>query len=189
MAVRPCKICGTRVSTAERRCPNCGVDDPTNRRRIGCAAFLLGGLLILTYSYLAAPQWWPAPVPATPAVTPASEAIPLAGPAVAGPIDPGQEQATAVFTVGLARQVPHAFTLADLQQAAGAKGRIVYRQNDPKDPQWVYRWTASDGSYMLATVRPSGFIQVQLHTAGAVTVTFNNQGELYCDPLDCRARR
>ncbi|MBV9734369.1 MAG: hypothetical protein JO209_00565 [Acidisphaera sp.] len=189
MGLRACRGCGTRVSTAERVCPNCGVDDPTNRRRIGCGAFLLAGLLILGYSYLAAPWRWTGPSPPPPSPGPTQAAtIPAAVPAV-GPSDPNQEQARVAFRVVLAHQVPHAFTLADLQQAAGAQGRIVYRQNDPKDPQWVYRWSGTDASYMLATVRPSGFIEVQLRTAGDVVVTFNNTGEFYCDPLDCRARR
>lgn len=189
MALHPCRACGAQVSTDDRVCPVCGTDDPTRRRRVGCAAFMLCGLLIVAAGYGVHRSWQPGPAPGTtpvPQPVSAEQLLPI------GPVDPNQEAAPVSFTVGMARAMPRGFTLGDLQKAAGSLGRITFRGVDPRDPQTVYRWSNAAGgrtSTMLATVRPSGFIEVQIKTADGVLATFNNNGEIYCDPLDCRPRR
>ncbi|MBV9785474.1 MAG: hypothetical protein JO264_16830 [Acidisphaera sp.] len=191
MALQPCRVCGAQVSTEDRICPACGADDPTRRRRLGCLVFMLAGLTFIGASYGVHRAWQAGSAPPTGTATGAQ---PVAAEQVlaTGPADPNQEAAPVAFTLAMARALPQAFTLEDLQRAAGSLGRITFRDSGASDPKVVYRWNNSASgrsSTMLATVRPSGFIEVQIRTAGDVLVTFNNKGEVYCDPLDCRPRR
>lgn len=55
MAMKPCRECGTEVSTKAKTCPHCGVDHPADKvkaagasmQKIGCALTLLITLPIL----------------------------------------------------------------------------------------------------------------------------------------------
>ena len=52
MALKPCKECGKEISTDARRCPSCGVSNPTTDTGAGCLgliifSLLLGGIIAL----------------------------------------------------------------------------------------------------------------------------------------------
>ena len=49
MALKPCRECGTEVSTEAKKCPHCGVKNPTRvsgRQEVNKGAYLLVGFLL-----------------------------------------------------------------------------------------------------------------------------------------------
>ena len=102
------------------------------------------------------------------------------------PADPDEEVTQAPFTVEWAKTLRGFKTLADLQRAAGARGRISERDlSDHGHPSVGFHWrsqpTAGGPSgWMLATVFADGGIGVTVTTIDRVDVTVNNFGAFIC---------
>ena len=103
------------------------------------------------------------------------------------PDDPGEEVTQTLFTVEWAKTTLRGFkTLADLQRAAGTRGRISERDlSDRRHPSVGFHWRSQPTNggpavWMLATVFADGGIGVTVTTIDGVDVTVNNFGAFIC---------
>ena len=101
------------------------------------------------------------------------------------PVDPDQYDTKVDFSVAWARRLRGFSGLDDVQRAAKAKGKITERQLNDDDPSVSYHFRANNGrhlSYMLVTVRKSGFFGVSILTDDDTGIVLNNRGGFNCDP-------
>jgi hypothetical protein len=102
------------------------------------------------------------------------------------PKDPDQEVTKTDFTVAWALKLAGFKTLAELQKAAGSKGKITENHaDDEKDPRVSYHWGShpSNGriGFMMMTVRRNGDIAGGVMTDEGVEVIVNTLGALICE--------
>jgi hypothetical protein len=101
------------------------------------------------------------------------------------PIDPDQETTDVVFTSAWAMQHRDARSLIQLQDVAGAKGKIVEYLLKADPPRVVFRWNsvAPDGSksQLKATVFASGDFGATVSPAdGGEAIVLNSYGAFVC---------
>jgi hypothetical protein len=102
------------------------------------------------------------------------------------PADPGQYVTEKDFTLSWAKSLRGFHTLAELQKAAGSKGKISGRSLEGNDPTVEFHWRSeptkkASVGYMLATVRPNGQIDVSILTTNNEEVILNTKGAFVCD--------
>lgn len=98
------------------------------------------------------------------------------------PVDPNQYDTNVKFSVAWARRLRGFSTLEDVQRAAKIKGRITERNANDDDPSVSYHFRGEDGSYMLVTVKKSGFVGISILTGDDIDIVLNNRGEFDCEP-------
>ncbi len=108
-----------------------------------------------------------------------------AGPAPADgwpPPDPGEGVAKVSFTTAFAQGLRAARSLAALQEAAGARGRIVAVIGAGDAPHLVYEWKGAGGSgTMTAFVYRTGDFGVTIALSGrSEPIVLNNFGAFVC---------
>lgn len=112
----------------------------------------------------------------------------IAGSAMAqdwNPADPNQYETNVDFSVAWARRLRGFHGFEDVQRAAKAKGKITERNLDDDDPSVSYHFRGNNGhrvSYMLVTVRRSGFVGISILTDDNTDIVMNNNGVFSCDP-------
>jgi hypothetical protein len=123
----------------------------------------------------------------------------LSGAADWPPADPDDHVTRTEFTVAWAKQLRGFKTLADLQRAAGSRGRISARNlGDPRHPSVSFHWKSEpfEGArvgWMLATVNADGGIGAEIITSDKLDITVNNFGAFICGkcrpPIEAMGRR
>jgi len=102
------------------------------------------------------------------------------------PIDPNQEVTKTDFTVAWALKLAGFKTLAELQKAAGSKGKITENHaDDESGPRVSYHWRSHPANgrvgFMLMTVRRNGDIAGGVMTDEGVEIIINTLGALICE--------
>ena len=102
------------------------------------------------------------------------------------PSDPGEYVTEKDFTLAWAKSLRGFHTLAELQQAAGSKGKISGRSLEGDDPTVEFHWRSeplkkANVGYMLATVRANGNIGVTITTTNDELVILNTKGAFICE--------
>jgi hypothetical protein len=97
------------------------------------------------------------------------------------PTDPQAYSTEVNFTLRWAKRLKGFKTLADLQRAAKANGKISERSLEGDDPHVAFHWRSEppnvpEVGYMLATVRPNGKINVSVLTTDKHEVLADNLG-------------
>lgn len=97
------------------------------------------------------------------------------------PDDPQAYSTEVNFTLRWAKRLKGFKTLADLQRAAKANGKISERSLEGDDPHVTFHWRSEppnvpEVGYMLATVRSNGKINVSVLTTDKHEVLADNLG-------------
>jgi len=95
------------------------------------------------------------------------------------------------FTLDWARRLRGFRSIAELQEAAGAKGVVSDRHMEGPDPYITYHWRSEPPEtgaigYMLATFRPDGRINVSIMTTQNEEVVLDNRGGFAVEPAGTR---
>lgn len=103
------------------------------------------------------------------------------------PNDPHAYTTEVNFNLAWAKRLKGFKTLADLQQAAKAKGRISERSLAGDDPHVAFHWRSEPSNvpgvgYMLATIRPNGKINVSVLTTDKHEIIADNSGAFLVAP-------
>ena len=102
------------------------------------------------------------------------------------PADPREQQATAVFDRSWAVGLRDVHDFADLQRAAGTRGRIeTYDLNAPF-PRVVYDWTGSGGKGRMRAFlyEDGGFAAIISPSQSTSEIKFNSFGGFTCPACD-----
>ena len=101
------------------------------------------------------------------------------------PSDPNQGSAAVEITVALAKQLREARTLADVQRAAGAGGKVDALETKGDTSRAVFSWVGGNGKGRLRVLvyRSGGFAAIVDPTDSPGKVVMNSFGAFTC--RDC----
>jgi hypothetical protein len=102
------------------------------------------------------------------------------------PIDPDEETTRTEFTAAWAKRLDGFKSLAELQKAAGSKGKITERDNGSGNPYASYHWinkptNGRPDSFILARQYADGSVGVGILTSDVGQIVLNTYGAFICD--------